>query len=68
MVQKIKINGKEYSCSKEVAEHIKWLEIQVSVSKDIAKQASDKLDEIETDLYSKFQELNEVIRQIKPIF
>lgn len=42
MAQKVKINGKEYACSKEVAEHIKWLEIQVSVSKDIAKQASNK--------------------------
>ena len=68
MAQKIKIDGKEYTCSKEVADHINWLEIQVNVAKDIAKQASNKLDEIETDLYSKFQELDEVIRQIKPIF
>lgn len=68
MAQKIKIDGKEYSCSKEVAEHIKWLEIQVSVSKEIAKQASDRLDEIKTDLYSKFQELDTLLLQIKPIF
>jgi len=68
MAQKIKIDGKEYSCSKEVAEHIKWLEIQVSVSKEIAKQTSDKLDEIERNLYSKFQELDTLLLQIKPIF
>ena len=68
IAQKIKINGKEYSCSKEVAEHIKWLEIKVEVSKSIAEQACDKMDELQSDLAIKLDKVNDLIRQIKPMF
>jgi len=67
MAQKIKIDGKEYSCSKEVAEHIKWLEMQVSVSKDMTQKAKQQLEEFQKEVNIQFEVLDGFINQIKPI-
>ena len=50
-----------------MAEHIKWLEIQVKVSKDIADETLEKLDEVQINLNSELYKLGDYIKQIKPI-
>ena len=67
MAQKIKIDGKEYSCSKEVAEHIKWLEMQVNASKDMTQRARQQLEEFQREVNIQFEVLDGFINQIKPL-
>lgn len=67
MAQKVKIGGKEYSCSKEVANYINWLEIRLRVSEQIAQESLDKLSEIQLTLNEGLYSLGDVIKQIKPL-
>ena len=47
MAQKIKIGGKEYSCSKEVADHVNWLEMQVETAKEMVESTREQLDKFQ---------------------
>ena len=67
MASKVKIGGKEYSCSKEVAEHISWLEIQVKVCSEQVDTAREILDKFQMEVNTQFEVVGSFIKQIKPL-
>ena len=66
-MEKIVIEGKEYSCSKIVRQEIEWQDLRISNALKLAKMIEDKQDEIEEFTRAKQSEIQELINQLKSI-
>jgi len=66
-MEKIVIEGKEYSCSKIIKQEIEWQDIRISTSIKIAKLIEDKQDEINEFTRQKHSEIQELINELKNI-
>jgi hypothetical protein len=66
-MEKIVIEGKEYSCSKIVKQEIEWQDVRISTAIKIAKLIEDKQDEIDEFTRQKQSEIQELINQLKNI-
>lgn len=61
----IVIEGKDYKCSKRVAEEILWVDSQVKTAKELARQIEDLQDELDTQVSIYQSRINDLIQQIK---
>jgi hypothetical protein len=66
-MEKIVIEGKEYSCSKIVKEEIEWQDIRIATAIKLAKMIEEKQDEIEEFTRVKQSEIQELLNQLKSI-
>ena len=61
----IVIEGKDYKCSKRVAEEILWMDSQVKTAKELARQIEDLQDELDTQVAIYQSQIDDLIQQIK---
>ena len=66
-MEKIVIEGKEYSCSKIVKQEIEWQDVRISTAIKLAKMIEDKQDEIDEFTRAKQAEIQDLINQLKAI-
>lgn len=64
-METIKIDNKEYKVSKAVNEHIKWLQIELDVKKQLANEIDDLLDELEAINRQKIEEISNRVNQLR---
>ena len=64
-METIVIEGKDYKCSKRVAEEILWMDSQVKTAKELARQIEDLQDELDTQVSIYQSRINDLIQQIK---
>lgn len=64
-METIKIDNKEYKVSKVVNVHIKWLQIELDIKKQLANEIDDLLDELETINRKKIEEISNRVNQLK---
>lgn len=64
-METIKIDNKEYKVSKAVNEHIKWLQIELDIKKQLANEIDDLLDELEIINRQKIEEISNRVNQVK---
>lgn len=64
-METIKIDNKEYKVSKAVNEHIKWLQIELDVKKQLADEIDDLLDELEAINRQKIEEISNRVNQLR---
>ena len=64
-METIVIEGKDYKCSKRVAEEILWMDSQVKTAKELARQIEDLQDELSTQVSIYQSGINDLIQQIK---
>ena len=61
----IVIEGKDYKCSKRVAEEISWTYLQVKATKKLVERIEDLQDEMDTSVRAYQSQINNLIEQIK---
>jgi hypothetical protein len=66
-MQTIVIEGKDYKCSKRVAEEILWMDSQVKTAKELARQIEDLQDEMDTSVRNYQDKISNLIWQIKKL-
>ena len=66
-MEKIVIEGKEYSCSKIVKEEIAWQDVRIATAIKLAKMIEEKQDEIDEFTRVKQSEIQELLNQLKSI-
>lgn len=66
-METIVIEGKDYKCSKRVAEEILWMDSQVKTAKELARQIEDLQDELDTQVAIYQSRINDLIQQIKKL-
>jgi hypothetical protein len=66
-MEKIVIEGKEYSCSKIVKEEIVWQDVRIATAIKLAKMIEEKQDEIDEFTRVKQSEIQELLNQLKSI-
>jgi hypothetical protein len=66
-MEKIVIEGKEYSCSKIVKEEIEWQDVRIATAIKLAKMIEEKQDEIDEFTRVKQSEIQELLNQLKSI-
>lgn len=64
-METIVIEGKDYKCSKRVAEEILWMDSQVKTAKELARQIEDLQDELDTQVAIYQSQIDDLIQQIK---
>lgn len=64
-MEKIVIEGKEYSCSKIVKQEIEWQDVRINSAIKIAKLIEDKQEEIDEFTRAKQGEIQVLINQLK---
>lgn len=62
---KVKIKGKEHTCSEIVKQEIEWQDIRIETAIKLAKMIEDKQDEIDEFTMKKQIEIQDLINQIK---
>ena len=66
-MEKVVIEGKEYSCSKIVKQEIEWQDMRIKTAERIAKMIEDKQDEIDDFTRAKQSEIQGLINQLKAL-
>jgi hypothetical protein len=66
-MEKIVIEGREYSCSKIVKQEIEWQDIRIATAIKLAKLIEDKQDEIDEFTRAKQVEIQDLLNQLKKI-
>ena len=66
-MEKIVIEGKEYTCSKIVKQEIEWQDVRIATAIKLSKMIEDKQDEIEEFTRAKQSEIQGFINQLKAI-
>jgi len=66
-METIVIEGKDYKCSKRVAEEILWMDSQVKTAKELARQIEDLQDEMGTSIRNYQDKISNLIWQIKKL-
>lgn len=64
-METITIEGKDYKCSKRVAEEILWMDSQVKATKELVRKIEDLQDEMDTSVRSYQNKIDNLIGQIK---
>lgn len=62
---KVKIKGKEHTCSEIVKQEIEWQDIRIKTAIKLAKMIEDKQEEIEDFTMKKQIEIQDLINQLK---
>lgn len=66
-METIVIEGKDYKCSKRVAEEILWMDSQVKTAKELARQIEDLQDEMNSSIRNYQDKISNLIWQIKKL-
>lgn len=66
-METVVIEGKEYKCSKRVAEEISWMDNQVKTAKKLAQMIEDEMDEFETQFFTHQNRMNDLVNQLKKL-
>ena len=64
-MESITIEGKDYKCSKRVAEEILWMDTQVKTAKRLGEMIEDVQDEFETQFFEYQRKINDLTQQLK---
>lgn len=64
-METIIIEGKEFKCSKRVAEEINWLDIRLRSVKSIVSQIEDLQDELDTTVMNYQHSINKLLSELK---
>ena len=63
-METIVIEGKDYKCSKRVAEEILWMDSKVKVAKKLVKMIEDEMEEFDTQYRQYVDRVNDLTRQL----
>ena len=66
-MEKIVIEGKEYSCSKMVKQEIEWQDVRIATAIRLAKMIEDKQEEIDEFTRIKQGEIQKLLNELKYI-
>jgi hypothetical protein len=66
-MEKIVIEGREYSCSKIVKQEIEWQDVRIATAIKLAKLIEDKQEEIDEFTRTKQAEIQDLLNQLKKI-
>lgn len=66
-METIVIEGKDYKCSKRVAEEIVSMDIRVKSAKELVKRIEDLQDDMDTSVMNYQNKINKLLQQIKTL-